>query len=264
MEREVLKIMMSDNNNLKIKILFCDHHPYRLQAYKNFLYHIAKAQNVTLKIMTYTNEEVLLFLAEEEKVQMNDLLILNVQYEKNSGVDVAKKLKGMGYKGEILFIADRDIQVMESLEVRPISYLLHDEITLKKLEETILPILHFIKEKQKQKIFLDIGKQKREFWIECIEYIDIKQGVLGVNEIGGNTEHFYGTLRSIEEQVRSNSLIRVHRLYIVNLKHIVKIEKAEIMLSSRVNIPVGEKYMKSLLAKIEQDGDINCRSAIVS
>lgn len=49
------------------------------------------------------------------------------------------------------------------------------------------------------------------------------------------------TLKSIEEQLPAASFCRVHRSYIVNLRHITSVEKSRIFISNTV-IPVGDKY----------------------
>lgn len=57
------------------------------------------------------------------------------------------------------------------------------------------------------------------------------------------------TLKSIEEQLPANDFLRVHRSFIVNLRHISLVERSRIFISDAV-IPVGDKYREEFFKAI--------------
>jgi two-component system LytT family response regulator len=57
------------------------------------------------------------------------------------------------------------------------------------------------------------------------------------------------TLKSIEEQLPGTAFCRVHRCYIVNLRHITAVEKSRIFIGDAV-IPVGDKYREGFYRAI--------------
>lgn len=57
------------------------------------------------------------------------------------------------------------------------------------------------------------------------------------------------TLKSIEDQLPTTTFCRVHRSYIVNLRHITSVEKSRIFMGNTV-IPIGDKYREAFYRAI--------------
>lgn len=60
------------------------------------------------------------------------------------------------------------------------------------------------------------------------------------------------TLRSFDEKLETeNDFLRVHRSYIVNLKHVSSANRDKLTIGDEV-IPIGETYQKSFLPYLDE------------
>lgn len=58
------------------------------------------------------------------------------------------------------------------------------------------------------------------------------------------------SMKKMEERLPSRSFMRVHRSYIINLKHIKEISKNRIMLDGDIDVPIGDSYRDQFNAYI--------------
>ena len=58
------------------------------------------------------------------------------------------------------------------------------------------------------------------------------------------------SMKKMEERLPSRSFMRVHRSYIINLKHIKEISKNRIMLDEDIDVPIGDSYRDQFNAYI--------------
>jgi DNA-binding LytR/AlgR family response regulator len=59
------------------------------------------------------------------------------------------------------------------------------------------------------------------------------------------------TLKDIEEKLRSNNLMRIHRSFIVNLSHIDEIATSHVVIAKKA-IPLSADLKKQLLQHIQK------------
>jgi DNA-binding LytR/AlgR family response regulator len=58
------------------------------------------------------------------------------------------------------------------------------------------------------------------------------------------------TLKKFDEQVRSNTILRVHRSYMVNLRHVDKVSNSYLHIGKH-KIPIGRSYNEKLLQRLK-------------
>ena len=245
------------NNEEKITVVLCSNNEYILGMYQNLVKYIEKKHNLVIDIELYSKEAELLFASEEENAERWNILILNADFEKSNGIDVVQSIKNSGCSAEVFFLGEDDSLAIESFLVRANGYFVQERTTPKEFEEMLLQCIKRIQQRRRKLIKL-VGNEKKVFEVEHIEYIKVVHRVISVYESNGKTSHFYESLKYMEAQLEGTGIVRIHRGYMVNIKFIADVKATEIITVFGNTIPLGEKYRKSLLDRLVQDGDIDC------
>lgn len=58
------------------------------------------------------------------------------------------------------------------------------------------------------------------------------------------------SMKKMEERLQAASFMRVHKSYIINLRHIAEVNKSRVILDDGVSIPIGDSYRERLTAYI--------------
>ncbi len=83
-----------------------------------------------------------------------------------------------------------------------------------------------------------------------ILYIEALQNYVSLNTLAGRVMSLQ-PLKKIEEQLRRSEFIRVHKSYIVSLRHISSVERSRIFIGDTI-IPVGDSYRDAFYKLIDK------------
>jgi len=201
-------------------------------------------------------KEVLPFL-ERETV---NLVILDINLEDElTGIDLGHLIK---HKYDIPFIYLTSYSDSATLErakmTQPYGYLVKP-IDIRNLKSTLSIVRYNYQTKVTEQ-----GEKKEGFWLESKFFIRHKGELVRVNvpdilfaEANDNYAFLYTadqkylvstTLKKLEEKLQHFSFCRVHRSYLVNLRHIDKIFQDDVYLQQH-RIPISRKYKDDLFDK---------------
>ena len=54
-------------------------------------------------------------------------------------------------------------------------------------------------------------------------------------------------MKKVEEHLPSNSFMRIHRSFIINLDKIIEIKKNHVVLEGDISLPIGDNYKESFM-----------------
>lgn len=228
-----------------LKVFICDDDKDMLEHYSRLIFRVAKNNDLDVKISTYNNGEELVFNMLESK-NLPDIIYLDVLMNEINGIETAKKLREMGCIAEIVFLTSSEDFVFESFDVKPMHYLLKEETSSEKFEETFLRAANIVKEKVGEKILVETGSEQIAIPLKSISYIEIFKRKVCIYYDKGKTVEYYSTMKILEKSLKEKDFIRVHRSYIVNLRHITRIQKEGVVLSDEKRIPVGITYYEKV------------------
>lgn len=97
-------------------------------------------------------------------------------------------------------------------------------------------------------LFVKNKGEIRRVPVDSIEFVRAESDYV---ELFTKTEKLYfaRTLQSLQQELPANRFVRVHRSYIVNLRHITRIVGTEIYIGG-TTIPIGRSYREPFLKKI--------------
>lgn len=168
-----------------------------------------------------------------------DLFIFDIQLSGVNGMEAARQLRAYGYQGYIIFLTSFREFVFQGYEVRALNFLLKPV-----QKEALFLCLNDIVEELSccnytfngNKIVQSIPYKDILCFSTCFHNIEILS-------TSGVYSH-YGSLNRIIEML-PEYFLRVHRGYIVNMKHIRIFTKNQITLSNGSVVSIGRSYASS-------------------
>lgn len=206
---------------MPLTIAICDDNENQVKDIRHLLNEWAEGKSFSIAIDEYISAEGFLFNYEDKPC---DLLLLDIEMGKISGMELARRLRSNGDMLPIVFITGYSDYMNEGYEVEALHYLM--------------------KPVDKQKLFAVLDRymkrhtSENDIIIKCndrMTHIYTSDGVIICEEGIGN---FSNALDS--------GFVFCHRSYIVNLRYIKSIGKTEIMLDNGVNIPISRRLYKEV------------------
>lgn len=236
---------------MKLRTIAIDDEPLALKLVSDY---IRKTPFLELAGLFDNPLDAIDFLAEETV----DLIVLDIQMPDLTGIEFSRALQS---PPKLIFTTAFEKYALESYKLNAVDYLLkpfnyQEFLTAvqkaKKLfdmEQSTLPSL----EANNQFLFL-----KSEYKIRRINFDDILyiEGLKDYVKVFLTTEEkpilSLNSVKSLEEKLPSNSFMRVHRSFIVNLSKIETIERSRIVFG-KTYIPVSEQYKARFQEFIKQN-----------
>ena len=176
----------------------------------------------------------------DTQTNLFDLLILDIQMEGMTGIELAHYLRNRGDRISIIFITACDDYLSEGYDVQPIHFLLKPvkKEALSKALRTDLKLNYFPKT-----VTFHIGSKNICFTLADILYIESFNYEIIIHQMGLKRSDSI-SLVEMERQLPPNQFCRCHKSYIVNLSYVQEIGRTELSLQSGDKLPIGRTYYK--------------------
>ncbi|MGB3774101.1 MAG: LytTR family DNA-binding domain-containing protein [Leeuwenhoekiella sp.] len=185
-----------------------------------------------------------------------DLIFLDIHMPDFTGFDLIQTLKSP--PRVILTTSDRSLAI-EAFEydcivdylVKPVEKERFDKAVEKALKKQILPQSttqdNDIQESVKE-LYVNIDRRLIKIDIPSIYLIEAKGDYIQIKTFGKNyTVH--STLKKIEDKLPDDLFLKIHRSYIINVKHIIDIEDNSVLIEKDV-IPVSRSNRPELIKRL--------------
>jgi DNA-binding LytR/AlgR family response regulator len=232
-----------------------DDEPAAIEVLK---FHLSSIPFVVLNKTFRDPLDALLYL-QKQKI---DLVFLDINMPKLSGINFPKFLQNPPL---IIFTTAYSEYALESYELKAVDYLLKP-IEFNRLLQAVLKAQQLLEKNSSivtssseisplisdQTIFIKSGSEFHQLFIQNIKYI----------ESDGNYVTFYTDkgpvlarykISEVLELLPKEYFIRIHRSYIVGLKHIETIKKHGVVIDAK-EIPISSNYREGFLALIDEIG----------
>lgn len=244
---------------MKMNITILEDSPIELERLKNGIQKYGQTNDWNIEIDEYDSGES--FFSDIENYHKNppSAFFLDIQMGNINGIEVAKKLRAIGYDGFIIFITAFKEYAFYGYDVHALNYL------LKPINEsTLFLCLDEITKQLSSNTY--VFKSKKE--IASIPYSDIltfssRFHYVDILTISGKCYEQMTSLNNIRTNLPSE-FIQTHRSYIVNMAHIYRVTSGQIELSNHLTIPIARSYQKDVAhafinyaTRFDITGDIN-------
>lgn len=234
--------MKVDINKRKItmRIAIVEDEISQQQIVEKYAVEWGKMKQVQVESFCFINSESFLFFWEEDK--QFDLLILDIEMGAMNGLELAKKLRREGEEIPVLFVTGYEEYSRYGYDVSALHYLIKPLQKEKFFQ--VLNRLFLEKEKEEKKLLLDTTEGKisispDKIWYveaaahQCQLFMEQKQMMLKTS------------LGKFEETIKERTdFVKCHRSYLVNLRHVSAVGKAEVFLDDGRSIPLSRTMVK--------------------
>lgn len=167
--------------------------------------------------------------------QQIDILFLDIEMPKFSGIELKNKLEILGYPGYIIYITNYEEYMYEAFGKNVVAYI--SKSNLKKIHETLEKIIN----NESRNKSIRIGNM--ELKLNQIEFLQSDRGYIYIHTNKG-VEYYCIYLKDLLQRINSNLFIQIHRSYVVNLTYVKSFTSQFVILLNDKEIPLSRTYKK--------------------
>lgn len=177
------------------------------------------------------------------------IVFLDIYMEQMNGMITAQRIREISNDIYIVFVTALIDYVSEGYKVDAIRYILKNSADL---PEAVFECMDAVTAKMnyvvKRKTF-QFNEGTRNIPLERLIYIESRLHKLEfyIMEDRINKYTLYSTLNDMEKELEGNDFLRIHQSYLVNMKHIAKVSRYEVLLNNgrKLEIPKARyKYVE--------------------
>ncbi len=188
------------------------------------------------------------FLKEDRGI---DLILLDVEMPDLTGLDLLKILKDLP---QIIFTTSKNEYAVDAFEFQATDFLtkpIQAPRFLQAIERaTQLAESRFSAANDLEQIFIRVDGRYIKLDLNEILYVETLGDYVTFVTEGGEKLIVHSTLKNIDEKLKSEKFIKVHRSFIINVTKIVDIEEYNLVISDKV-IPISRTLKPVLMKKIQ-------------
>lgn len=228
------------------RIAIVDDEEAYLKYIRNVIYDFYFGQGISCRIDTFLKAELLMYEIKENMYY--DIYLLDIEMPKINGLELAHQIREYDGDGYLIFITSHSQFIMKGYDYFAYQYIMKDA-----LNEKLIPTIANIQKR------LEIDKEK--FYQICtnhryekILYKDLyyiykesknaifvtKKGMTAIRE----------TLKNVYKSLDKSEFMLIERGYIVNIVHIMKINKNIIYLRNGDTLKISRSYTEKVKENI--------------
>ncbi|EIS9209309.1 response regulator transcription factor [Clostridioides difficile] len=225
------------------RVAICEDDSIQRLLLKDLIYKIFNEISNQIEILEFSSGEELIKCTLEGI----DIFFLDIQMDKLTGIDVAKKIRQKDNDSEIIFITSLIDYIQDGYKVRAYRYLLKP-IQFEDLKENILTCISDIIKKRENYLIVNRKGSIDKILIDRVTYIEVNKKDITIHTL----DDFYctkNTIEKLEKELEIYGFFRCHKSYLVNLNHIKSMSRTTIIINNE-NIPVSKHRVSDLKTKL--------------
>ncbi|OCN05738.1 hypothetical protein A4S06_07645 [Erysipelotrichaceae bacterium MTC7] len=225
-----------------IEICLCEDNQRTRDKEIAYLESFEKKHDVMLQVSQFKSGKELLFFLEDH-LNSVDIFILDIYLPDMDGIEVAKKIRTMGSTAQIIFVTSSKDHVFEAFDAMPLHYITKDTFHNGKIEDVLLKAISLSQARTPQFVY---KKRGDEYLVDTDDIYSFEiNGRVTIMDTVNGVDDFYGKMQDLEIALPMDDFLRVHRSFIINMKHVVRFSSSVILLRNGKEIPVGKSYHTS-------------------
>lgn len=219
----------------------------------NILKDIAQKHQYNINIFEYANKDELVFdlSSHPERADIIFLKIAQCKDEQIDGLEAAKSLRRLNCHALLIFVSANKQLAADTFPTFPFYYFYTRYLTLDEFEKVYVKALTMA-EKRRRKLF-QCGSDMDEHIIPLAEiyYFEIFQRITTVY-YSNTSFSFYKSMAELEKELTPKGFLRIHRSYLINLRHIDQISDRTLKLTNGFTLPIGTTYLNPVRKMLSQ------------
>lgn len=202
----------------------------------------SKKLNIPVNISIFTNGTELLI--DKNKF---DIIFLDTDMNDITGIQIANCIRITNNTTKLIFISDNDELVFQVLKYQPYRFIRKRYLN-NELKEAILSF--FQSAKNSNTFICRSGNINIPVNLNEICFFEIFGHNIEVHTVNKKF-HITGTLNTLQNQLEPFGFMRIHKSYLVNIKHILNFDSKNITMSNMIVLPFSKYRNAEFKRKIK-------------
>ncbi|QIK69769.1 response regulator transcription factor [Erysipelothrix sp. HDW6C] len=224
-----------------INIYLCDDDQDIIDQYRYLIKRYAMSRSLDINLEVFYRGEELLFHLEDH-LGSPDIIFMDIFMDDMNGIETARRLRDMGINAQIVFLTTSSDFVFEAFDVRSFNYLIKQDTDEERFREVLSKVITHVEKRAPDFFDCSFGAESRRIPYKDITHFEIYRRVMRVHYNGDEYFDFYETMDNLAVSLEEKGFVRVHRSFLVNLRHIVLFKNQAIRLTSEIELPLGKAY----------------------
>ena len=207
---------------MKYRIAICDDEQNQIEYITSIVASWSAHEGHGCEIRTFASAEAFLFEYEEDKAY--DILLLDVEMKNMNGIELAKRIRKDNNRAEIIFITSHFEFVGEGYEVDALHYLIKP-ISVEKLTQVLTKAAEKLSVEPPSVVISCEGETVKLYESDIL-YVESFLHYIVIH-MKDNEYKIKENISVFENRV-SDDFYRIHRSYLVSLKHITRISRTSV------------------------------------
>lgn len=202
-----------------MRVLVCDDSMFERTMLKKMLHRYFESVSIAYEIFCYENGNTLLE-AVRNGIKF-DVVFLDMYIEGQTGIEIAKELRIMGCREEIVFVTAADEYVLKNYEFTVTACLKRNQ------EEVFFLCLDEIRKRQQKKNYTIVKRNEMvKIPYADILFVESNNAKCIFHLLDGVQYTIYEHLGNIELKLEDKRFLRCHQSYLVNMDYVRQVEKS--------------------------------------
>ncbi|MGH4125580.1 MAG: LytR/AlgR family response regulator transcription factor [Clostridium sp.] len=221
-------------------IVICDDEPKILEDLSDIIKAIFSKLNIFVEYYITQDAKSLLEHISETNI---DILFLDIDMPKHSGMEVADYLLNQGSKTLLIFVTNYEALVYQSFQYHPFGFIRKNYFS-EEIEVVISNAVNVLKDRQ-DTISIKMNNELIRIKISEIMYFEADSNYVNVFTTTA-TYYYRESLGVLEKQLSTKGFIRIHRGYLINQRFVYAIRYNEVELSKVGLLPIGRSNRENV------------------
>lgn len=217
-----------------LRIAVCDDEEYYRDRIHALLWEYLEAHDLTALVELFSSGKE--FLKEPDHLVKYDIVFLDINMEEVDGICTAQKMRSYQSDTCIVLVTAFMDYVLEGYKVGAVRYIMKDALDAQ-MAECMDAVLQKM---QLRKVTFDFVEGEKTLYTDNILYVESRKHkcVFSYMEKEMTVYQVYGKLDRIEEELSRYGFLRIHKSFLVNMKHVRRISNYKAVLDSGAELPI--------------------------
>ncbi len=217
-----------------MQIAICDDERYYRKKIKELVQQYLERRGLPYMLSLFSSGEE--FLEQRENAVKYDIVFMDINMSETDGIRTAERMRAFHSETYLVFVTAFINYVLEGYKVDAVRYIMKDTLDTA-VEECMDAILQKMHVSQVSFCFLE---GERKLYTDNILYVESRKHkvIFYYMESEMRTYEMYEKLDRIEIALDGYSFFRVHKSYLVNMKHLRSVNNYRAELDTGEELPI--------------------------
>ena len=234
-----------------LQIAICDDEKYYREEIRRLVEDWLEEKGMEYAIHLFASGEE--FLIQNENLVRYDCIFMDINMNEIDGIEAAMQIRSYHSKTQIVFVNAFIQYVLEGYKVDAVRYIMKD--TLKTAVPECMDAVW--KRLKLAQVTFHFVEGEKTLYTDNILYVESRRhkSIFHYMESSMTEYQIYSKLDEIEQKLYEHGFLRIHKSYLVNMKHMQRVSNYEAMLDNGECLSVPRlRFQKVKEAYVEYKG----------